>query len=393
MNIGIYQAYWGPIGGGQRYVGSVAVSLAKQHRVEIVHHCENFDADQVGEAMELDFSRIHFRYLPRQDRPHWPTSNPLSRLRQEREWCAEISRPYELFIDNSDNVPFFCHAPRGVLITHFPLVRFEEFHGHWTDEWRRRSLFAKALTGLYHRLEWWRRFATYELTLCCSEYGREWLKTYWNRDALVVYPPVRTSFQERPKAKRILGIGAFAHDQHKKHGVLIDAFKTLCDGGLTGWELVLVGAIKPSPENTNYLKGLQDRAGSYPVSFRTNASAAELRSLLEEAAIFWHAMGYGVDARANPARLEHFGMVATEAMAAGCVPILFNGGGLRESVNHGENGLLWGTVEELCKHTRTVAADEALRCRLSQAAVRRARDFSQEKFEARLNEVLAPLLR
>jgi glycosyltransferase involved in cell wall biosynthesis len=393
MNIGIYQAYWGPIGGGQRYIGAVATVLAKRHRVEIVHHCEDFDAAKVGEAMELDFSGIHFRYVPRCEHPDWPSSNPLSRYRLERDWCSEISRPYDLFFDNSDKVPFFCHAPRGILITHFPLVRYEEFHGHETDDWQRRSFLAKALTGWYHRLEWNRRFATYQLTLTCAEFSRGWLKTYWNRDAAVVYPPVRNAFQDRPKTNLILSISAFSHSQHKKHGILIEAFKALCDAGLSGWELALVGAMGSTPENLAYLKGLQDQAGDYPVSFRTNASAAELRSLLEEASIFWHAMGYGVDPGTNPARLEHFGMVATEAMAAGCVPILFNGGGLRESVNHGENGLLWSNLEEMHKHTLSVATDEALRRRLSRAAVLRARDFSQEKFEIRLNEAIAPLLK
>jgi glycosyltransferase involved in cell wall biosynthesis len=392
MNIGIYQAYWGPVGGGQRYIGAVATVLAKRHRVEIVHHCEDFDAGKVGEAMELDFSGISFRYLPHRDHPEWPSSNPLSRYRHERQWCSEISCPYDLFIDNSDKVPFFCHAPRGILITHFPLVRFEEFHGRRSDQWQRRSLLAKALTGCYHCLEWHRRFATYQLTLTCSEFSRGWLKTYWNREASVVYPPVRNAFQDRPKSKLILGIGAFANSQHKKHGVLIQAFKALCEAGLSGWELALVGAMGPTPENLTYLKGLQDQAGDYPVSLRTNVSAAELRSLLEEAAIFWHAMGYGVDATADPGRLEHFGMVAPEAMAAGCVPILFNGGGLRESVHHGENGLLWSSFEEMHKHTLSVATDDALRCRLSRAAVLRGRDFSQEKFETRLNEAIAPLL-
>ena len=46
-------------------------------------------------------------------------------------------------------------------------------------------------------------------------------------------------------------------------------------------------------------------------------------------------MGYGVDAQREPRRMEHFGMVATEAMAAGCVPIVFCGGGLPEIVSHG----------------------------------------------------------
>lgn len=393
MNIGIYQAYWGQIGGGQRYVGAVASVLAKHHRVEIVHHCADLDAPRLAESMELDLSGVCFRYVPRRERPAWSSANPFTRYRQEREWCSDISRGYDLFIDNSDNVPFFCHAARGVLITHFPLVQFEEFHGHRGEEWHRRSWIKRSLTKCYHRLEWRGRFANYDLTLTCSAYGRQWLRNYWKREAVVVYPPVRNSFVKRPKLPLILGIGAFVHGQHKKHGILIEAFKRLYDSGLRDWQLVLVGAMKPTPQNSAYVESLQTQADGYPVSLRTNVSAAELRELLEQASIFWHAMGYDVDPFADPARLEHFGMVATEAMAAGCVPIVFNGGGLPESVTHGQTGFLWRTLEELGEHTLKAARDEKLRERLATAAKRRARDFfSEEKFTLNLLSALAPVL-
>lgn len=392
MNIGIYQVYWGRIGGGQRYLGMVASILAKHYKVELVHHCEQLDVSRLAEGMELDLSNVSFRYVPQRDRPAWTTANPVVRYRTEREWCSDISRGYDLFIDNSDNVPFFCHAKRGILITHFPLVQFEEFHGHLTDAWRRRSWLKRTLTKLYHGLEWRRRFSKYDLILTCSEFAREWLRKYWKREAVVVYPPVRNTFQNRSKTPLILGIGAFVHGQHKKHGILIEAFKQLYDKGLRGWELVLVGAMQPIPENLSYIKGLQDQAEGYPISLRTNVSAVELRTLLEQASIFWHAMGHGVDPLGDPARLEHFGMVATEAMAAGCVPIVFNGGGLPESVTHGQNGFLWRTLEELGAYTFQAAGDDKLRERLAAAAKLRAKDFAEEKFSANLLTALAPML-
>ncbi len=392
MNIGIYQAYWGQFGGGQRYVGAVAQTLARRYDVELIHHCEGFDPARMGSALELDLTEVKFRYVPRRERPLWGSANPLRRYQLEREWQADLSRPYDLFIDNSDNVPFFCHAPQGVLITHFPLVRFEEFHGHQTDEWRKRSPLSRFLSRSYHRVEWRRRLATYQLTLTCSEFSRTWLRRLWGREAAVVYPPVRASFRPREKSNLILGIGAFAHSQHKRHDVLIDAFIRLCDAGLTGWELALVGGLNPTEENLRYVEGLRAQAGSYPVTFHPNASGDELRSFLERAAVFWHAMGYGVDQQANPALLEHFGMVATEAMAAGCVPVVFDGGGLRESVTHGQTGFLWRTLDELGAYTLQVARDEALRSRLASAARSRAASFSEATFAERLLGALAPVL-
>jgi glycosyltransferase involved in cell wall biosynthesis len=393
MRIGIYQAYWGQVGGGQRYVGVAAGVLARRHAVEIVHHCDTFDRARVADGMEVDLSAVSFRCVPRPPRPEHPSGNPLKRLRQERELGREISEPYDVFIDSSDNVPYFCHAPAGVLLVHFPLVSFETFHGYTGDDWRQRPAVIKKLTALYHRLEWRKRFATYGLTVCNSQFTRRWLRARWGRDAAVVYPPTRDSFTPRPKDRLIVNIAAFDASGHKKHRVLVDGFKKVCDQGLAGWELVLVGALKPAAEHQAYLEGLQKAAAGYPVSFRTNAPAAELRTLLERAAIYWHAMGHGVDPEADPGRMEHFGMVATEAMAAGCVPVVFNGGGLPESVGNGESGFLWNTLDDLASHTRAVILDQALRARLSRAAQARAKEFSEERFAERLVGALAPVLR
>jgi glycosyltransferase involved in cell wall biosynthesis len=391
MRIGIYQAYWGQVGGGQRYVGVAAQVLARRHTVEIVHHCEAFDRARVAEGMDVDLGGVSFRYVPRPARAEHPSGNPLKRLRQERDLGRELSEPYDVFIDSSDNVPYFCHAPRGVLLVHFPLVTFETFHGHGSAEWRQRPVVMKKLTALYHRLEWKKRFATYGLTLCNSQFTRRWLRARWGRDAAVVYPPTRNSFTPGAKDRLILNIAAFDASGHKKHDVLVDGFKRVCDEGLTGWELVLVGALRPSAENQAYLERLQKAAAGYPVSFRTNASARELRTLLERTAIYWHAMGHGVDPEADPGRMEHFGMVATEAMAAGCVPVVYHGGGLPESVAHGRSGFLWRTLEELEGFTLRVAGSEDLRARMAAAAVIQAKEFSQERFAAHLLEALAPV--
>jgi len=392
MNIGIYQSYWGRVGGGQRYVGVVAELLARQHRVEIVHHCPTFDPATVAEPMELDLSRVAFRYVPCQERPAWPSSNPLRRLKFEREWGREISTGYDLFIDSSDKVPFFCHAPRGALLIHFPLVTFEEFHGHNSETWRQRS-WPKRLAGqLFHRLEWQRRFATYQLCVVNAHFTQQWIKRLWGLNSVVVFPPLRNSLTPRPKQPLVLTIGAFSHAQHKKHEITLRAFRKLCDDGLAGWRYVLAGACSSDDEDRAYVARLRKEAEGYPIEVRTNVSGSELKQLLEESSLLWHSMGYGVDERTEPRRMEHFGMVATEAMAAGCVPIVFNGGGLPEIVTHGQTGYLWRTLNELGAYTLRATRDQGLRERLSEAAKERARYFGEDRFTARLFDAFAPVL-
>jgi glycosyltransferase involved in cell wall biosynthesis len=392
VKIGIYQSYWGPVGGGQRYVGVVAAILARRHEVEIVHHAADFDRARVEEALEIDLSAVRFRLVPRLQRPAWPARTPWGRLRLERDWRREISQPYDVFIDSSDSPPYFCHARHGVLLIHFPLMTYEEFHGHTSDAWRRRPAVMRRLASLFHRWEWKRRLAGYELCLVNSQYTRKWIKRLWGIDAQVLYPPLRRDLRPADKEPLILSIGAFHRAQHKKHGDLIEAFRELAPRLPSGWRYAMVGAVGPTAEDRAYLQGLQDAARGLPIEIRANAAGGELRSLLGRASILWHSMGYGVDPDRDPSRFEHFGMVATEAMAAGCVPVVFNGGGLPEIVTSGQNGFLWSTLDELASVTERLAADRALLERMSQAALARSQDFSDEVFEKRLWHVLGPAL-
>jgi glycosyltransferase involved in cell wall biosynthesis len=392
VKVGIYQYYWGGVGGAQRYVAVVAQLLARRHTVEIVHHCQSFDAARVAEGLDVNFAGIGFRYVPERQHASWPTNNPWKRLRLETDWCADLSSPYDLFIDSSDRVPYFCHARRGVLLTHFPLVSFAEFHGRQDPAWSRRPLPLRAAAAAFQRLEWRRRLATYDLCLVNSQFTKHWFEERWGPPAQVLYPPLREGFAPQPKERLILSIGAFHHSSHKRQDVLVQNFAELCRAGLADWRYVLIGAVGQRPEDRAYVERLRSAAAGFPIEIRTDVSTAELKELLQRAALLWHAMGYGVDQQRDPGRLEHFGMVITEAMAAGAIPIAFRGGGIPEMIEHGTNGYLWSDFDELRRATLTAIGDETLRQRTAAAAVERARDFSAATFEARLFELLAPVL-
>jgi glycosyltransferase involved in cell wall biosynthesis len=248
------------------------------------------------------------------------------------------------------------------------------------------------LKHAYHRWEWKQRFATYQHAIVNSRFTQRWLKQLWGLDADVVYPPLRHGLQPSDKQNRILTIAAFSASQHKKHEVTLQAFRQLCDAGLDGWEYVLLGAAGTSAADVEYTDSLRELANGYPISIRTNVGGEELMSTLSSAAILWHSMGYGVDSEQDPGQMEHFGMVATEAMAAGAVPVVFNGGGLPEIVSHGKDGYLWTTPDELKSLTGKLIADPAERDNISASAVRRSRHFGSEQFERRLCNSLAPFV-
>ena len=256
----------------------------------------------------------------------------------------------------------------------------------------KRTRFFKWLANIFHRLEWKLRFNNYQLCIVNSHYTKSWLKRLWGLDSTVVYPPLRRGLEPDLKEPMLLSIGAFHGAEHKKHEVMLRAFRDLCDAGLRGWRYVLVGASGIGEDDRKYVNNLRELVADYPVEIQINATGLELTSLLKRASVVWHSMGFGIDPAKEPGKLEHFGMVATEAMAAGCVPIVFHGGGLPESVTQGETGYLWRTVAELKEQTMAVIQNDQLRERISVAAVHRAKMFGLPQFEKALLSALKPLV-
>lgn len=66
-----------------------------------------------------------------------------------------------------------------------------------------------------------------------------------------------------------------------------------------------------------------------------NLTNSDILKLYGEASIFWHACGLG---EKDPHLVEHFGMTTVEAMQNYCVPIVIDGGGQKEIVEHGVSG-------------------------------------------------------
>ena len=137
----------------------------------------------------------------------------------------------------------------------------------------------------------------------------------------------------RPQCQEsmILGVGRFVPD--KKADVLVEAFRACATAAWRAGGSCWPADWIPSGKGAlPYVDGLKQRAEGYPIDLRMDVPGPELRKLFQTAAIFWHAKGYGVDPDVNPEHMEHFGIVVVEAMAAGCVPFIFAGGGQQEIV-------------------------------------------------------------
>ena len=212
-----------------------------------------------------------------------------------------------------------------------------------------------------------------------SNYSAGYVRERYQTDDVVVVSPCIDveEFKTGPKEPLILHVSRFALPSafaDKAHVAMIQAFKELCKQGLTGWRLILAGAVLDEGEAA-YTAHLAKHAYGFPIELRQNLSAEEMRDLYTRASIYWHATGYSVN---EPAAQEHFGITILEAMASGAVPIVLNSGGPPEIITNDEHGYLFNTVDELVEKTREVAGQPDLWKRLSQAARQRARHFGPE---------------
>jgi glycosyltransferase involved in cell wall biosynthesis len=85
-------------------------------------------------------------------------------------------------------------------------------------------------------------------------------------------------------------------------------------------------------------------------------------------------------------------MTTVEAMQNGLVPVVYDGGGLREIVDHGLNGFRVRSTAELLDFTVSLVRDPGLVGRLSAAAAEKAKEYSRAKFEERVRSFFGRLL-
>lgn len=230
---------------------------------------------------------------------------------------------------------------------------------------------------------------TYDRVVSNSEYTREFVRRWWGVDGGLLNPPV--TIQPRgEKGPIILSVGRFFDSEgghSKKQLEMVRAFRRLIERGLEGWSLHLVGGCGPA--DRVYLERVKHQASGLPVEVHVGASGAELRELYARASIYWHATGLGEDPTTHPDRFEHFGITTVEAMSAGAVPIVIGHAGQLEVVSDGVEGFHWYTLDQLVGLTERVAADEALRQRLSRAAQQRAQHYAMPAFTERVHQLVA----
>lgn len=217
----------------------------------------------------------------------------------------------------------------------------------------------KLRAGIFNNIK--ERLKTYDKIICHSNFVKKSIKKFWNLEADVVYPPVDLLFKkyDLSKIKKnnwICSIGRFFTLGHgKKQEVLIKAFKRLYKKGCKNWQLHLIGGLNNETSSIKFINNLKKQSKGYPIFFHLNIDRKKVEKILLKSKIYWHATGYGENENKNPIKFEHFGIAPIEAISAGCIPVLYNGGGLKETVEiifkDEKDNYLFSKIDELVKKT------------------------------------------
>ena len=383
MRVSIYNEPRGSGIGGSEFVAALlAEALAKDARVDLFHRIPSLTAEKLAANSGTDLTNVQLRFVDlAESDAQLSRRNPLSHYKGSQKFLAELSDGYDIFVAIVHGVPPFSHAKKGALIVLFPTPTAP----YVKPEGGVDIALARKHPGkyLYQSWMWKKRMETYEIKTAISDFSRRWAQRRWGIDCEVVYPPVNTAFDRAEKEKMILSVGRFAVEGEghtKKQDQMLDVYNRMNGERPLDWKYFCVGGLGVTPEHKAYFEKLSALAARSGARVVANIDRGELKSLYERASIFWHAAGYGEDQNMRPIFVEHFGISTVEAMAAGCVPVVINKGGQPEIVEHGVNGFVWETLDELRDYTTRLINDDDFRAKMSDAARKRAQVFSRESF-------------
>ncbi len=369
--IAIYDHTWSFIGGAQKYGATMAEALRDLGEITLIGN-RPFSTGQLAAWYRLDLEACATRLitLPFFEKMGGDFIDPAEiGARTVANPFHAVSRAtldYDLFVNNSMLEMVLPLSYRSVFITHFP-------------ERAARSYFY---------------VDRYDRVVCNSRYTSGWIEKRWGLEAHAqIYPPVDMP-GPRPENKEpiILSAARFDPGGNKQQLDMVRVFRAMVrrhPRSSRGWRLVLAGGSHgDNPYLHEVRQFLTDNPG-LPVELKVNITAAELKELYRRASLFWHFCGLG---QSDPALVEHFGMTVAEAMQSGCVPLVFDGGGMREIVRPAENGYLFSSPVELVNATVGLLNRPALRAQLAEAAWSAGRDFAKEIFAGRVQALVRELL-
>lgn len=289
-------------------------------------------------------------------------------LEEEKNLLAE----YDLFIDAGSNIPL----SGAVSYIHYPALAKE----YGSAE--QKGLAYRA----YLRFFYWyaQRFVGNPLAVFTNS---SWtavkiVETHLSLRGRVsvLHPPVDVEFfsevaSGEDRERLVVTVSRFTPE--KGLDKIIDVAKSMPE-----YRFVIAGSKAGYSEPV--IRRLRERISEENVAnveLLINVPRRELRDLLGRAKYYLH-----------PPFPEHFGIAIAEAMAAGCIPIVYrDGGGWTDLASHVHPGLGYMDIAEIPAIIERIDSDKQLYQKLRQKAVEHSAKYSYKYFKQKLAEYLENL--
>jgi len=369
IRVGIYDHAFHFAGGGQRYVAELAQILQNRYDITYIVN-KDVSLEKYREWFDIDLSKCKLKIIKI---PFYEERDIYSI--DEGMIVHQDENPFDVIKKESINYDIFINA--NMLTKVRPLSILSAFICHFPDNDK----------GKFFNVD------KYDYVITNSSYTTHWLKQKWGLDCtLRLYPPVNM-FNDTSdlgeKEKMILSVARFETGGSKKQLEMIDVFGDLCkkDKRIKNeWKLVLAGG---TPKANPYYDKVKQRAKRMRnIEIAINLNNYEIKQLYSKASLFWHACGLD---EIDPRLIEHFGMTTVEAMQNYCVPVVIDGGGQREIVEHGISGFRFTSKEELKSYTLKLINDDCLHEKMAKNAYNRSKKFTKEEFEKKALEFFSDI--
>ncbi len=352
MKIAFYSPYLNTLGGGERYLLSIAEILSKNNDVYIF-------ADNEIKRIAKDFFNIDLRRINFLNKNIATESNVLQKYLYFQR--------FQTFFYMTDGSIFFSGSGNNFLIiqspSHIPKIN---------------------LLGRLKLINW--KF------ICYSDFMREIIKKKTGIESIILSPSIDTdSLKCKVSEKKnvILTVGRFFPFPHnKKHDLLTSMFIKNYKTHFQGWKFIIAGGLSETG-GQEILRNLKKDSIGYPIDIEANLPYPKLVKLYKEAKIYWHATGFGEDIIKYPERAEHFGITTLEAMGAGCVPVVFGAGGQNDIISDGRNGYLWKNEKDFLEINKKLISDNNKLEEIAEESVVRSKDFSNSSFDEKIKNIIS----
>lgn len=347
MKVGIYDPYLNTLGGGEKYVLSIAEFFKNQADVTVY-----WDDPQILKKAEERFG-LDLNSIKLHKNIFGSKYNYLSRL------------------TNTRDIDYFFYITDGsfqinLAGKNFPIIQYP----------------IRDLNIKLQRI----KFRNLGAILCYSKFVKNSLDSSFEN--VVVLPPRVDSIPNQThKKNQVLSVGRFTQGKNsKKHEFIVDYWlenKEL----FNSWELIIAGGVLD--QDMAYFESLVNRSRSAKnITLLKNVQYEQICNLYRSAKIYLHAAGYSEDLEMFPERAEHFGISTVEAMSAGCIPVVYAGGGQKEIVSDKIDGFLWHNSDDITKIFNKIMSKSFDIKYLTKNAVMKAKKFDKKHFDQKLSEII-----